>query len=188
MYVYMHVCMYVCMYICILHYTPNYIFYCIMYTILHYTLYSTIPYYTHIHILYIVQHRHKGSDGKNILINQRRCRDAVKQLMNRYNATPFNQPVDPILLCIPEYTTIIHTPMDLGTVRDKLRANCYCNMLEFVYDIRLTFNNAMLFNPPTHPIHQAACILLQEFECNMVTVVKETLGASSTVTEGYVIV
>ena len=46
----------------------------------------------------------------------------------------FNQPVNPIALNIPDYFLIVKRPMDLATVRDKLRCTplpAYRNMLQF---------------------------------------------------------
>ncbi|RWW22677.1 hypothetical protein GW17_00013108 [Ensete ventricosum] len=40
--------------------------------------------------------------------------------------------------------TVKH-PMDLGTVRKKLAADCYCSQWGFVSDVRLTFANAMRY-------------------------------------------
>ena len=76
---------------------------------------------------------------------------------------PFSQPVDPIQLNIPEYLDVIQRPMDLGTIRNKLRARQYSTLLDMVYDVRLTFENALLFNPPGHPVHEAAVDLSRLF-------------------------
>jgi hypothetical protein len=54
--------------------------------------------------------------------------------------------------------------MDLGTVREKLRMVCYENMLALAEDIRLTFQNAMTYNPPGHFVHKAADALLNTFD------------------------
>ena len=78
----------------------------------------------------LVQSRVKSGD--DVVVNQRRCRDLLKQIMSKPTAPPFNQPVDPVALNIPSYPDIIKHPMDLGTIRDKLRLNKYNNMLEFV--------------------------------------------------------
>lgn len=64
--------------------------------------------------------------------NNRRCRDVLRVLMCRMEAKPFNQPVDPVALQIPDYPLKIKHPMDLGTARDKLRNGCYTCILDFV--------------------------------------------------------
>jgi hypothetical protein len=69
-------------------------------------------------------------------------------------------------------------PMDLGTVRDKLRGNKYLTILEFVEDVRLTFANAMLFNP----VHTMAKQLNKEFEVSVCEMLSEISGANVGVT------
>jgi len=51
--------------------------------------------------------------------------------MCKNTSAPFNQPVDPVALNIPDYPIVIKNPMDLGTVRNKLRANAYPTILDF---------------------------------------------------------
>ncbi|ETM43250.1 hypothetical protein L914_11259 [Phytophthora nicotianae] len=75
----------------------------------------------------------------------------------------FNTPVDPVALELPTYTTIVQHPMDLGTIKRNLAAGEYLELEDFVADVRLVFENAMLFNPESHYIHVDAGILLNRF-------------------------
>ncbi|KAG1713521.1 hypothetical protein DVH05_001308 [Phytophthora capsici] len=75
----------------------------------------------------------------------------------------FNTPVDPVALELPTYTTIVQHPMDLGTIKRNLAAGEYLELEDFVADVRLVFENAMLFNPESHYIHIDAGILLNRF-------------------------
>ena len=79
----------------------------------------------------LVQMRAKDLEGQDRPVNQRRCREILKQMMSKPMAVAFNQPVDPVLLHIPDYPLIITRPMDLGTVRDTLRTNGYRTILDF---------------------------------------------------------
>jgi hypothetical protein len=45
-----------------------------------------------------------------------KAKRVLRQLMKHEHAWPFNEPVDPIKLEIPDYPLIIKNPMDLGTV------------------------------------------------------------------------
>lgn len=45
------------------------------------------------------------------------CYKLLKKVMNHQYAWPFNQPVDPIALGIPNYFDVIKEPMDLGTIQ-----------------------------------------------------------------------
>lgn len=79
----------------------------------------------------LVQVRSKSSEGQDRNLNQRKCREALKMLMAKSIAQAFLHPVNPIPLNIPDYFEVIGTPMDLGTVRDKLRQGYYPNMQNF---------------------------------------------------------
>lgn len=58
----------------------------------------------------------------------------------------FGVPVDIVGLKIPDYPTIVKTPMDLGTVGKRLENNDYCHAYEFWSDIELVWKNALLYN------------------------------------------
>jgi hypothetical protein len=79
----------------------------------------------------LVQVRSKGVEGQDKNVNLRKCRDILKNLMSKSMSSVFNQPVDPVLLNIPDYPTIVTSPMDLGTIRNKLRTNQYQTILDF---------------------------------------------------------
>ncbi|XP_038882482.1 transcription factor GTE12 isoform X2 [Benincasa hispida] len=92
------------------------------------------------------------------------CSSILRTLMTHRFGWVFNQPVDPVALKIPDYFSIITDPMDLGTVKSKLERNLYQASEEFAADIRLTFSNAMLYNPPGNHVHKIAKELLEIFE------------------------
>jgi hypothetical protein len=84
----------------------------------------------------------------------------------------FNHPVDPIALRLPDYHTIVTRPMDLGTVKARLHAIAYDRQDEVVADIRLVFQNAMLYNPAGHQVHASAKSMLEYFEELYATIVR----------------
>eukprot|EP00850_Spirogloea_muscicola_P013271 SM000089S23827 [mRNA] locus=s89:232041:234281:- [translate_table: standard] len=93
------------------------------------------------------------------------CAALLQRLMAAKGAYSFNQPVGrlwPALL--PDYMRMILEPMDLGTVRDKLRRHAYRRPEAFAADVRLTFRNAKAYNPPGTFFHSTADDLLQDFE------------------------
>ena len=77
---------------------------------------------------------------------------------------PFNRPVDPEALGLRDYRTVCPQPMDLGTVAARLQAKRYATPDAVVADVRLVFRNASRYNPPGHPVHEAARTLLAHFE------------------------
>lgn len=94
-----------------------------------------------------------------------------KSLLSRLMAHPtynrkgtFNKPVDHVGLGLNDYMAIVKSPMDLGTIKGLLQANSYLNHHDVARDVRLVFNNSQIYNPPSHPIHDAAKNLLHLFE------------------------
>ncbi|XP_076944049.1 uncharacterized protein LOC143614520 [Bidens hawaiensis] len=84
------------------------------------------------------------------------CRKILKTLMIHKYGPVFNQPVDPIALGIPDYFSIITHPMDFGTISKKLDNDNYSSAEAFCSDVRLTFSNAMRYNPPGNYVHLMA--------------------------------
>jgi hypothetical protein len=95
-----------------------------------------------------------------------RCYDVLNKLMKHKYGWIFNQPVDAIALKLWDYHRVVLKPMDLGTVKSKLDGHQYDSPEEFANDVRLTFSNAMLYNPQGHKIHEIADKLLHRFESN----------------------
>lgn len=102
--------------------------------------------------------------GKARLGMMKRCGQILGKLMNHKPHWVFNSPVDVVALGLHDYYQIIKNPMDLGTVKSKLKKNLYQTPLDFAADVRLTFNNAMVYNPKGHDVHIMAERLLARFE------------------------
>jgi transcription initiation factor TFIID subunit 1 len=63
---------------------------------------------------------------------------------------------------VPDYYKIVQCPMDLTTMRDKLRQRKYCTREEFLADINQIVDNSSLYNGPSNNITMAAKRLLQK--------------------------
>ncbi|XP_006657742.1 transcription factor GTE9-like [Oryza brachyantha] len=94
----------------------------------------------------------------------RQCGNILKKLMDHKGGWLFHTPVDPVLYGIPDYFDVIRNPMDLGTVKKKLTSKQYSNPDEFAADVRLTFSNAMKYNPPGNDVHSIADQLNKIFD------------------------
>ena len=81
------------------------------------------------------------------------CRKVLKSLMGHRYAFPFNVPVDPVALKIPDYFQIITQPMDFGTILQKVNNEQYDDMEEFCSDMELVFGNACTYNRPTSDVY-----------------------------------
>ncbi|TYH24325.1 hypothetical protein ES288_A03G082700v1 [Gossypium darwinii] len=92
------------------------------------------------------------------------CETLLNRLMQHNFGWVFNSPVDVVKLNIPDYFTVIKRPMDLGTVKKRITSGHYSNPLDFAADIRLTFSNAMTYNPPENDVNFMAKTLSKYFE------------------------
>jgi Bromodomain len=80
----------------------------------------------------------------------------------------FNMPVDPIALNLPDYFHKIKYPMDLGTVKSRLQKGFYRSVGGAIADINQVFKNAMIYNAPSHSIHQLAKMMKEDFDAEIV--------------------
>lgn len=77
---------------------------------------------------------------------------------------PFRQPVDPMLLGIPDYFDIVKNPIDLSTIKRKLDTGQYQEPWQYVDDVWLMFNNAWLYNRKTSRVYKYCTKLAEVFE------------------------
>nr|KAG5698821.1 hypothetical protein BaRGS_019673 [Batillaria attramentaria] len=88
---------------------------------------------------------------------------------------PFRQPVDPVLLAIPDYYDIVKKPMDLSTIKRKLDTGQYQDPWEYVDDVWLMFDNAWLYNRKTSRVYKYCSKLSEVFESEIDSVM-QSLG------------
>ncbi|GAB4860488.1 hypothetical protein Ancab_035646 [Ancistrocladus abbreviatus] len=103
-----------------------------------------------------------ASTSNAMLMKQ--CENLLNQMMSHQYGWVFNAPVDIVKLNIPDYFTVIKHPMDLGTIKRKMPSGEYSSPLGFAADVRLTFSNAMTYNPPGNDVHFMAKTLSKFFE------------------------
>ena len=92
------------------------------------------------------------------------CTSLLNTLMNHKYGYVFNAPVNPMALRVPDYFTVITSLMDLGTIKANLHDSIYSSPLEFASDVRLTFANALKYNPAGDVVHKMAKTLSKVFE------------------------
>ncbi|PKA62328.1 Transcription factor GTE9 [Apostasia shenzhenica] len=120
-----------------------------------------------------------GPPSVTVLIKQ--CESLLKRLMAHQYAWVFNTPVDVVKLNIPDYFSVIKQPMDLGTVKSKLASNLYSSPWDFASDVRLTFSNAMTYNPPGNDVHIMADVMSKFFEMRWKPIEKKLKAADAIV-------
>ncbi|KAL5864755.1 hypothetical protein ACOSQ3_002269 [Xanthoceras sorbifolium] len=111
--------------------------------------------------------RHGGESGRGFGAGSKffkSCNSLLEKLMKHKHGWVFNAPVDAEALGLHDYFTIIKHPMDLGTVKSRLNKNWYKSPKEFAEDVRLTFHNAMTYNPKGQDVHVMAELLSNMFE------------------------
>ncbi|XP_026152658.1 bromodomain-containing protein 3-like isoform X2 [Mastacembelus armatus] len=87
----------------------------------------------------------------------------IKSLWRHQFAWPFHQPVDAVTLGLPDYHTIITSPMDLGTIKKRLENNYYWSSSECMQDFNTMFTNCYIYNKPTDDIVLMALALEKIF-------------------------
>eukprot|EP00262_Sarcandra_glabra_P016727 TRINITY_DN5549_c0_g1_i1.p1 TRINITY_DN5549_c0_g1~~TRINITY_DN5549_c0_g1_i1.p1 ORF type:complete len:657 (+),score=153.68 TRINITY_DN5549_c0_g1_i1:74-2044(+) len=71
----------------------------------------------------------------------------IKKIMKMDAAEPFNTPVNPVALGIPDYFDIIKTPMDFGTICNELEhGNKYMNSKDVLKDVEFIWTNCYRYN------------------------------------------
>lgn len=92
----------------------------------------------------------------------------LEKLMEKDTFKWFCSPVDAEKLGLMDYHQIISTPMDLGTIAEKLQSSSYESIHDMFDDVQLTFQNAIHYNPRGHAVYRKATDLLgwfkEEFE------------------------
>ncbi|CAO3608282.1 unnamed protein product [Cunninghamella blakesleeana] len=91
------------------------------------------------------------------------CAAILAKTMESPHSFEFIRPVDPIKQGIPQYYEIIKKPMDLGTIKSKLKNNQYLSVQQFDDDVHLMFNNCYKFNPPDTYVYNEAKQLEQVY-------------------------
>ncbi|GMI68347.1 bromodomain and extraterminal domain protein 9, Global Transcription Factor Group E 9 [Hibiscus trionum] len=108
--------------------------------------------------------KHASEANTSNIFLMKECESLLKRLMRHQFGWVFNEPVDVVKLNIPDYFNVIKHPMDLGTIKKKIDSGGYASPWEFYDDARLTFSNAMTYNPPGNDVHVMADTLNKFFE------------------------
>ncbi|CAF3685431.1 unnamed protein product [Rotaria socialis] len=90
------------------------------------------------------------------------CRIILNELLKNDAAWPFQTPVD--AKQHPEYYECIKSPMDLATMKKKMRNHQYTKRDEFFNDVQLILNNCEYYNEDDSPVGEAGHVLRTFFE------------------------
>uniref|UniRef100_M4C262 Bromo domain-containing protein n=1 Tax=Hyaloperonospora arabidopsidis (strain Emoy2) TaxID=559515 RepID=M4C262_HYAAE len=95
------------------------------------------------------------------------CEIVRQTLYMQNNSAPFNAPVDMTAKGLEDYTQVIAKPMDLGTIKKTIDSGGYegpDGHKKFAEDVRLVWDNAVLYNGEESEVGRAALALSDVFE------------------------
>ena len=87
----------------------------------------------------------------------------VRELIMQKDASPFINPVDPVLSGCSDYYDIVKEPRDLGTIKLDIESGKYSQVTDILKDINLVWYNCKLYNGSAHPLTQLAEIMQQKY-------------------------
>ncbi|KAL9979827.1 hypothetical protein ACROYT_G017544 [Oculina patagonica] len=108
------------------------------------------------------QRTEEESKRRRVNIELDTCEQIVRDLLFHEDSWPFTHPVN--LREVPDYLELVTTPMDLGTIKEKLRSLEYPDVDSFVADVRLVFSNSDKYNLSTSEVGQAGKNLEKYFD------------------------
>ena len=112
------------------------------------------------------------------------CLQIMKTLKRHRDSFPFNQPVDPVALQIPDYLDVIKQPMDFSTIANKLAAGSYSALDEWISDVRLVFSNCYTYNRPDNPVYSMGKNLEKSFDAMMKKMPTGAAGPGGPIPDG----
>ncbi|KAH9361242.1 hypothetical protein HPB48_006804 [Haemaphysalis longicornis] len=97
----------------------------------------------------------------------------VKALWKHRLSRPFRRPVDAAKLNLPDYHKIIPCPMDLRTIRKRLKNCYYCSAQDCIDDVNTMFNNVYTYHNRGEDIVSIARALEKVFQAKVCEMPKE---------------
>jgi hypothetical protein len=112
--------------------------------------------------------KHLDSLNKRIILSSRtvthKCRPILQELMDDQFGWVFHDAVDPVALGLPDYFDVIKNPMHMDLIRKKLENAIYPDMDSFAHDVRLVFQNSILYNGESSEVGELAQSMMSRFE------------------------
>jgi len=98
------------------------------------------------------------------LDSMERCNLLLVDMRSNPLSEWFRDAVDHVALGLTDYTQVVSTPMDLGTINKKMERSQYISTEDFAHDVRLVWQNAITYNSAHSMFGVVASILAQNFD------------------------
>jgi bromodomain-containing factor 1 len=94
------------------------------------------------------------------------CFKLLKNVLRDKDVKMFKDPVNPVVLNIPDYPKFVRHPMDFGTIDQRLNSEpCYyTNPHDFIADMRMVFRDCYVYNQAHTHVWKLAEALSRKFE------------------------
>lgn len=79
------------------------------------------------------------------LFQKEKCKNILGEIKKHPLSVIFNYPIDPVEEGIPNYFTVVKTPMDLSTIQANLDNNKYQTIADWKSDMTLVWSNAVKY-------------------------------------------
>jgi hypothetical protein len=86
----------------------------------------------------------------------------------------FRDPVDPVVLGLPDYFDVVKNPMHLALIEQNVEDGVYRDMATFERDTKLVFENAILYNGEDSEVGEMAKTMLTNFAIDFACVIDGT--------------
>ncbi len=93
-----------------------------------------------------------------------KCLPLIQELIEDEAGWIFKDAVDPVALGLPDYFEVVKNPMHLSLIEKKLENEAYQDLETFAREVRLVFENAILYNGEPSDVGIIAKGLLVRFQ------------------------
>jgi len=110
---------------------------------------------------------HLSSLNKGLHLTSRsitsKCLPIIDGLIENPFGWVFRDAVDPVVFGLPDYFEVVKNPMHLLLVKKKLQNAVYTDMASFERDVKLVFENAIMYNGEDSEVGQLALQMMSNF-------------------------
>lgn len=103
-----------------------------------------------------------------------KCLPVIRRMLDDQFGWVFRDPVDPVVLGLPDYFDVVKNPMHLALIEQNVEDGVYRDMATFERDTKLVFENAILYNGEDSEVGEMAKTMLTNFAIDFACVIDGT--------------